>query len=139
MRNLLPGKLFACVLFLLLVATGCRAAAARPVVLAPEPGEELSGGQATVFDTSPNAFSLPVPGLEREQRLLFFVGNSFFNQNWVTAPASTTARDGLGPLFNARSCSGCHFRDDKAEPPVDGQGPFVGLLLRLSEIGRAHV
>ncbi|MCA9868168.1 MAG: hypothetical protein KC410_16910, partial [Anaerolineales bacterium] len=135
MRNLLPGKLFACVLFLLLVATGCRAAAARPVVLAPEPGEELSGGQATVFDTSPNAFSLPVPGLEREQRLLFFVGNSFFNQNWVTAPASTTARDGLGPLFNAHSCAGCHFKDGRGRPPAADGELSTGFLLRLSVPG----
>ena len=44
-----------------------------------EEGEQLSGGQATVFDTMPNAFSQPIPGLEREQELLFFVGNSFFN------------------------------------------------------------
>lgn len=135
MRNLLPGKLFACVLFPLLVATGCRAAAARPVVLAPEPGEELSGGQATVFDTSPNAFSLPVPGLEREQRLLFFVGNSFFNQNWVTAPASTTARDGLGPLFNAHSCAGCHFKDGRGRPPAADGELSTGFLLRLSVPG----
>lgn len=130
-----PGKLFACVLFLLLVATGCRVAAARPVALAPEAGEELSGGQATVFDTTPNAFSLPVPGLEREQRLLFFVGNSFFNQNWVTAPASTTARDGLGPLFNAHSCASCHFKDGRGRPPAADGELSTGLLLRLSVPG----
>lgn len=97
-----------------------------------EEGEELSGGQATIFDTTPNAFSLPVPGLQREQELLFFVGNSFFNQNWVTAPASTTARDGLGPFFNARSCAGCHFKDGRGRAPdFDGEAP-TGLLLRTS-------
>ncbi len=100
-----------------------------------EKGEELSGGQATVFDTTPNAFSQPVPGLEREQELLFFVGNSFFNQNWVTAPASTTARDGLGPFFNARSCASCHFKDGRGRPPsVEGETP-TGFLLRLSVPG----
>jgi len=60
---------------------------------------ELLGGQTTIFNETPNAFGQPIPGLERNQQLLFFVGNSFFNQNWVTAPASTTARDGLGPHF----------------------------------------
>ena len=129
------GKPFACVLLLLLVTTGCRVAAARPVVLVPEAGEELSGGQATVFDTTPNAFSLPVPGLEREQQLLFFVGNSFFNQNWVTAPASTTARDGLGPHFNAHSCAGCHFKDGRGRPPTADGELSTGLLLRLSVPG----
>ncbi len=98
-------------------------------------GEQLSGGQATVFDTTPNAFSLPAPGLDRDQELLFFVGNSFFNQNWVTAPASTTARDGLGPHFNARSCAGCHFKDGRGRPPAfDGEAP-TGFLLRLSVPG----
>lgn len=100
-----------------------------------EEGEELSGGQTTIFDVSPNAFSQPAPGLEREQELLFFVGNSFFNQNWVTAPASTTARDGLGPLFNARSCASCHFKDGRGRPPdFFGERP-TGLLLRLSVRG----
>lgn len=100
-----------------------------------EEGEVLSGGQATVFDTTPNAFSQPVPGLERAQELLFFVGNSFFNQNWVTAPASTTARDGLGPFFNARSCASCHFKDGRGRAPnFDGETP-TGFLLRLSVPG----
>ncbi len=97
-----------------------------------EEGEELSGGQATIFDTTPNAFALPVPGLEREQELLFFVGNSFFNQNWVMAPSSTTARDGLGPFFNSRSCAGCHFKDGRGRPPeFYGENP-TGFLVRLS-------
>jgi CxxC motif-containing protein (DUF1111 family) len=100
-----------------------------------EESEQLSGGQATVFDTTPNAFSQPIPGLEREQELLFFVGNSFFNQNWVTAPASTTARDGLGPFFNARSCASCHFKDGRGRAPdFTGEMP-TGFLLRLSVPG----
>lgn len=101
-----------------------------------EEGEELSGGQATVFDTTPNAFSLPAPGLERQDELLFFVGNSFFNQNWVTAPASTTARDGLGPLFNTRSCAGCHFKDGRGRPPEQDGELGTGFLVRLSGPGR---
>jgi CxxC motif-containing protein (DUF1111 family) len=97
-----------------------------------EVGEELSGGQTTIFNTTPNAFGQPAPGLERMDELLFFVGNSFFNQNWVTAPSSTTARDGLGPLFNARSCAGCHFKDGRGRPPAfDGEMP-TGFLIRLS-------
>lgn len=62
-----------------------------------------------------------------EQSFEFFVGNSFFNQNWVEAPSSTTARDGLGPLFNTKSCSSCHFRDGRGSP-LSGEG----LLFRLS-------
>ena len=92
----------------------------------------LLGGQTTIYNKTRNAFSQPAPGLERMQELFFFVGNSFFNQNWVTAPASTTARDGLGPLFNARSCASCHFKDGRGRPPdFNGESP-TGFLVRLS-------
>lgn len=100
--------------------------------LTAEPDEARSGGDATVFDQTVNAFALPVPGLSPEDELLFFVGNSFFNQNWVQAPSSTTARDGLGPYFNAKSCSGCHFKDGRGEPPATIGQLSEGLILRLS-------
>lgn len=96
---------------------------------APSP---LLGGQTTIFNETPNAFGQPLPGLAREQNLLFFVGNSFFNQNWVSAPASTTARDGLGPLFISRSCAGCHFRDGRGRAPTFDDEPSTGFLIRLS-------
>lgn len=98
---------------------------------APEPGEELAGGDTTVFDATPNAFSLSARNMSFERRQRFVVGNSFFNKNWVTAPASTDGRDGLGPTFNARSCSTCHFRDGRGRPPAADE-PFTALLLRLS-------
>lgn len=118
-----------------LLVVGCRPeppAGSPPPTNSPEEGEELSGGQATIFDTTPNAFGQPVPGLERPEELLFFVGNSFFNQNWVTAPASTTARDGLGPLFNAHSCASCHFKDGRGRPPTFDGELSTGFLIRLS-------
>lgn len=93
--------------------------------------EENAGGEGTVYDRSVNAFSFPYRTLSSEQRTEFFIGNSLFNQNWVQAPASTTLRDGVGPLFNARSCSGCHFKDGRGTPPASGQ-PMISMLLRLS-------
>ena len=97
-----------------------------------EEGERLSGGEVTITDQSVNAFGLQAPALSGEQSLLFFVGNSLFTQNWVTAPASTTARDGLGPLFNSRACSGCHPKDGRSMPPQFEGDVSHGLLLRLS-------
>ena len=64
------------------------------------------------------SFSFPAPNLTSDERRTFAVGNSFFNENWVTAPASTDARDGLGPMFNAQSCSSCHFLDGRGVPPT---------------------
>ena len=52
-----------------------------------ELGEERSGGDTTVFDATGNAFNFSAPNLSAAHRTAFFVGNSFFNQNWVTAPA----------------------------------------------------
>jgi CxxC motif-containing protein (DUF1111 family) len=101
-----------------------------------EEGEELSGGATTVFNAGENAFGLPAPNLTNEEQRFFGVGNSLFNQNWVTAPASTTARDGLGPLFNARSCAACHFKDGRGRTPAfDGERP-TGFLVRVGVPGQ---
>lgn len=104
-----------------------------------EPGEELSGGDTTVFDEGTNAFSLAARNLKGDRRDKFFVGNSVFKRNWVIAPSSTTGLDGLGPTFNANSCAGCHFKDGRGAPPADDQEEFLGLLVRLSVPGEdAH-
>ncbi|WP_341892479.1 di-heme oxidoredictase family protein [Variovorax sp. YR752] len=96
--------------------------------------DERSGGDTTVFATGRNAFSFPLATLDDAERARFAVGNSFFRRNWVEAPASTTARDGLGPHFIARSCGGCHVQDGRGAPPERGEPP-VALLLRLSVPG----
>ena len=94
--------------------------------------DELLGGETTAFSAGSNAFELSARNLTNEERRVFEVGDSFFNQNWVTAPASTEARDGLGPVFNAQSCSSCHSHDGRAKPPDHDEDPVRGLLLRLS-------
>ncbi|MCT9813017.1 c-type cytochrome [Acidovorax sp. Be4] len=108
---------------------------------AEQPPEHLPGGQTTVFATGRNAFSFPAANLTDAERTRFVIGNSFFKRNWVQAPASTTARDGLGPHFLARSCGGCHVQDGRAQPPDFHSGLTprnqAGLLLRLSVPGRS--
>ncbi|MCA9664959.1 MAG: thiol oxidoreductase [Myxococcales bacterium] len=104
----------------------------------PDPREANSGGDVTVFDDTRDAFSRPAPALDGERSGNFFVGDSFFTDNWVTAPASTDSRDGLGPLYNARSCATCHFKDGRGRPADAGQ-PMIQLLVRLSVPGEdAH-
>jgi CxxC motif-containing protein (DUF1111 family) len=93
-----------------------------------------SGGATTVFDVTMNAFALPARNLGAEERRAFAVGNNFFNDAWVIAPASTTGRDGLGPTFNATSCSGCHLRDGRGAPAAPGDNT-PGLLFRVSVPG----
>ena len=101
----------------------------------PDPLGERTGGATTAFATGRNAFSFPFANLQDAERTRFVIGNSFFRRNWVEAPSSTQARDGLGPLFIARSCGGCHVQDGRGAPPEMRDGvlePAVALLLRLS-------
>lgn len=104
-----------------------------PTVTAPpEFGDPQSGGETTVVDVTGNAFGQPARNLPIDQRTDFFVGNAIFKRNWVTAPSSTEGSDGLGPVFNARSCSSCHLRDGRGSPPTKPGDAFIGLLFRLS-------
>ena len=96
---------------------------------------EALGGDTTAYTAGSNAFELSARNLTNEERRTFEIGDSFFTQNWVAAPASTEARDGLGPTFNAQSCSSCHAHDGRARPPSGDDDPVRGLLLRLSVHG----
>jgi CxxC motif-containing protein (DUF1111 family) len=62
----------------------------------------------------------------------FTFGNRVFNTNWVAAPASVDAFDGLGPVFNRVSCSACHTRDGRGRPPETDGTPLESMLIRLS-------
>ncbi len=94
--------------------------------------KQLSGGATTVLDKSSNAFSLPANNLSILRRDNFFIGNAFFKQPWVISPSSTSARDGLGPLFNSNSCQGCHVKDGKGHPPLSREDSFLSTLVRVS-------
>lgn len=94
-------------------------------------GLQRLGGPASVRAVGVNAFSYPARVLTARERRAFAVGNAFFKDNWVAAPSSTPGRDGLGPLFNARSCSACHLRDGRSQPPAPGALETSGLLIRL--------
>jgi CxxC motif-containing protein (DUF1111 family) len=91
-----------------------------------------SGGDTSVRKEGGNAFSLPAANLPLSKRLDFSVGNSFFRNPWVQAPATTDARDGLGPLFNTNGCQNCHIKDGRGHPPEQGDTNAVSMLVRLS-------
>jgi CxxC motif-containing protein (DUF1111 family) len=119
---------------LLVACTGSGGSDGAPP--APQPTDleltQQGGADGTVDNDGATAFAQGMPSLSTQERTDFAVGNSFFNQNWVTAPASTKGRDGLGPLFNAQSCSSCHFEDGRGQPPTSDDDPVRGLLMRLS-------
>jgi CxxC motif-containing protein (DUF1111 family) len=83
-----------------------------------------------------DAFARPAPALSASELRVFNFGNRLFNTNWVVAPASANGFDGLGPTFNRVSCSGCHLRDGRGRPPVNGETEFLSMLFRISIPGK---
>ncbi len=65
------------------------------------------------------------------ERLELSPGQSFFHKPWVSAPSTTTDRDGLGPLFNAHSCESCHKALGRGQLPSRSTREHGGLLFRL--------
>lgn len=98
----------------------------------PERFEPMQGGAGT-STRRPNrdAFSHSNANLTFEEQHDFKVGNGLFKKLWTSSPSSTRASDGLGPLYNARSCQGCHLKDGRGRPPLPGE-KAVSLFLRLS-------
>ena len=97
----------------------------------------LLGGGATIYDQGINAYSFETPELSQEESRSFFRGRAFFRDPWVIAPASTASRDGLGPVFNARSCEACHLKDGRGRPPENSE-PFTTMLVRISIPGEGE-
>ena len=114
---------------------------AAALLCAPGLGDglgRLGGPAATIQRADAQAFSFPSPTLTATQRRAFSVGNALFKTNWVSAPASAAGRDGLGPLFNARSCSACHLRDGRGRPAERGEAAETGDLVRVALGGAPH-
>ena len=100
---------------------------------APQAFEHLSAGAATVRVTpDAEAFSQPSKTISFDGELNFKVGNGLFRKIWVSSPSSTKASDGLGPLYNARSCQRCHIKDGRGHPPNGAEDTSISMFLRIS-------
>lgn len=100
---------------------------------APHRFEAKPGGAATVRAmTTSDVFSQPSGNISFEDQLGFRVGNGLFRKLWVSSPSSTLASDGLGPLYNARSCQRCHIKDGRGHPPRNADDGSISMFLRVS-------
>lgn len=70
-----------------------------------------------------------LPGMASD--LDFEIGRSLFERNWVPAPASTQSADGLGPLFNAKSCAACHPGGGRSILQAEYGDDSPGRVVRL--------
>jgi CxxC motif-containing protein (DUF1111 family) len=99
--------------------------------------EALQGGvNGTINLSTSEAFAQPIPPMLTADEINFKVGRSFFHTAWVTAPSSTTAVDGLGPIFNSNSCNSCHIEDGRGRTPFSATEQLTSVLMRLSIAGQ---
>lgn len=97
-----------------------------------EPFELMAGGAATSRKkVNRDSFSQFSANLTFEEQSDFQLGNALFKKVWVSPPSSTQASDGLGPLFNSRSCQSCHLKDGRGHPP-EGEARATTMFLRLA-------
>lgn len=91
-----------------------------------------AGGETTIFSATSISYRTPAPNLSPSDLLAHLIGDTRFEDTFVTAPAEINS--GLGPIFNNNSCISCH--------PNDGRPGFPnnllsrsGLLIRASIAG----
>ena len=97
-----------------------------------DPQEIKQGGDTGISITSAESYSKPSSNLSASRKGNFFIGNAFFKQPWVIAPASTDSRDGLGALFNVAACQSCHIKDGRGHAPMNSDDDADSLLIRLA-------
>ena len=93
---------------------------------------ELSpGGTMTVKRLQRQSYLHPGAAVTGMQKLNFWTGFSFFRDPWVASPSSTKSRDGLGPLFNPRSCISCHDAGSRGPMAEIGESMPSSLVIKL--------
>lgn len=120
----------------LLVAGGCWWLECGASVVPDVQAAELRPGGDTTVSIEPLAsFILPAANLDVAKKPNFYAGKSLAEFPWVIAPSSTTARDGLGPLYNQRACLDCHINGGRGRMPDSDHSTLFAGVLRLSVPG----
>lgn len=114
----------------------CRSDEAVPPI---DPSEALPGGEGTVSIRPFASFMLPAANLVQEKRPDFHAGKALARQPWIKAPTVTRSRDGLGPVYNARTCLSCHVNGGRGVLPADSKTPLFAAFVRLSVPGKDKI
>ncbi len=112
-----------------------RLVAASAVVLAiaigwATPGVAQSSPSAATASVDRLAPVMPLPDARRAER--YERGRALMEQIWQIAPGEDAQRDGLGPLFNAASCQGCHSPATRRQVPKNAGDRLLSALVRVS-------
>lgn len=131
------------VLLVAVLALGCtaqedaveRRATGEPTAPVDDPRGLRPGGATTVpLGPSPSLI-LPAANLGDARKADYYAGKALATQPWVRAPTQTDARDGLGPVYHARSCLACHVKGGRGQAG-EHERPPLATLVRLSRPGR---
>ena len=99
----------------------------------PEAGEVYPGGKTSHTRRIDKwAYSHPTTHMTAERKLDFTLGKALFKRLWASAPTTTQAADGLGPLFNARACLQCHKGNGRGKPQKQTGETDPSFFLQLS-------
>ena len=101
-----------------------------------EPDEAFPGGSATTDESidTHDAFSHFSRGIGFEGEAHVQGRQRHLPQAVGVGAVLDPSSDGLGPLYNSRSCQSCHLKDGRGHPP-DGNFPHdtaESMFLRLS-------
>ena len=88
---------------------------------------------SSVVDATHNAFGRALGNLDPKRWPRVLAGKKVFLREWKPAGTGSEAEDGLGPLFNANSCTRCHFKDGRGSR--ERQPGIPPLIFRLDPRG----
>ena len=113
-----------------------------PIPVEMLPAAVRSGGTTTTYIQNREAFSVPLANLDASLVRPFAFARHLFRKRWVVGHSlenqtgsSVGITDGLGPIFNRSSCSGCHLKDGRGHPPRSPDEPMKAMIVRLSISG----
>ena len=138
LKNKLGNARLVCVLALLSISAllnACSEQTNTPnQMTAPafQKSEWLPGGDTTVTPITSVRFDTPANNLTMDEKVTFHSGKALAQQPWIKAPTITDSRDGLGPIYNARTCMACHVNGGKGSVPSNNKQELFSTLVRLS-------
>lgn len=91
---------------------------------------EIDNGFTSVA-ADQQAYTLPAPVLDYQEKKIFLQGRSHFKRRWI-APITFNGEWGLGPTFIQTRCSECHINNGRGGPPASSTEQLATMLVRLS-------
>lgn len=89
------------------------------------------GGTGSVGYNRVQPILQPMANMDGQSKTQYYAGKALAGQPWIKAPTVTTARDGLGPLYNARTCLACHVRGLRGSLP-ESQTSSDSFIVKLN-------